>query len=65
MKDSDEFMTDEEKLDWDKYLENFVSEVYPIFEKHGFSRDLALIVFMMQEVREFTDEDDEQEPWLN
>ena len=41
-------MSDEEtEISWIEHLKEFNDEIYPVFERQGFSRDTALQAWMM------------------
>ncbi len=39
-----------EKAEWDVFLTRFKRDALPIFERHGFHRDVALVVFELNRV---------------
>ena len=46
--DADRLEVDEEtEIGWRQYLDDFHTEVWPIFQRYGYSRDAALLAWMM------------------
>ncbi len=43
-------LTEREKAEWDVFLSKFKRDALPIFVRHGFPRDVALVVFELNRV---------------
>ena len=43
-------LTEAERAEWDVFLSRFKRDALPLFERHGFHRDVALVVFELNRV---------------
>jgi len=43
-------LTEAERVEWDVFLSRFKRDALPLFERHGFHRDVALVVFELNRV---------------
>ncbi len=44
-------LTEHERAEWDVFLTKFKRDTLPIFERHGFARDTALVAFELNRVQ--------------
>lgn len=49
--------TEEQKAKWKTYLDDFDKDVYPIFLAHGYTKETALSVWMMNRLYNALDPD--------
>jgi hypothetical protein len=55
---------DEVRASWDGWLADFKRDMVPVFLRHGFSADAALIAFQINSVtNSIQHEADDDEPW--
>lgn len=47
------------KESWDQFLSSFNKEILPLFAAHGYSREVALVAFLLDQWYQDDDEDDD------